>query len=251
MAVLLAALLAFSCAKEEEKKEMAVSPVAELVKSIENGKKLFNDASLGTSGMTCNSCHMQGGTRDGKMKDMAIPAFSDLASKYPKYFGMAKKVMTLSQVNNWCILTPLKGEPLKWDDQKLADLTAYVASVRGKSEVAMKAMPGAKKALAKSVENGKKLFSDASLGTSGMTCSSCHMEGGTKGGKMGDMTIAAFDNVASKYPRFFGTAKKVMTLSQVNNFCIVMPLKGEPLKWDDQKLTDLSAYVASVKAKSE
>jgi hypothetical protein len=43
---------------------------------------------------------------------------------------MAKKVMTLDQVNNWCIMNPLKGKPLAWDDQKLTDLTAYVASVK-------------------------------------------------------------------------------------------------------------------------
>jgi len=42
---------------------------------------------------------------------------------------MANKVMTLDQVINWCIMTPLQGEPLKWDDQRLADLAAYCASV--------------------------------------------------------------------------------------------------------------------------
>jgi len=43
---------------------------------------------------------------------------------------MAKRVMTLDQVVNWCIVTPMKGKALKWDDQKLTDLTAYVASVK-------------------------------------------------------------------------------------------------------------------------
>lgn len=99
-------------------KETHIDPKAELSKSIERGKTLFNDKSLGTSGQTCNTCHPNGGN------------FDDLGCKYPKYWGMAKKVMTLSQVVNWCIANPLKGKALAWDDQKLTDLTAYCASVK-------------------------------------------------------------------------------------------------------------------------
>ena len=99
-------------------KENQPDPKAELAKSIEGGKALFNDKSLGTSGQTCNTCHPNGGN------------FDDLGCKYPKYWGMAKKVMTLSQVVNWCIVNPLKGKALAWDDQKLTDLTAYCASVK-------------------------------------------------------------------------------------------------------------------------
>lgn len=124
-------MLAYAQKKEEMK---MADPAKELAKSIENGKKLFNDKSLGAGKMTCNSCHMEGGTKDGKMGDMVIPAFDDLASKYPKYFMMAKRVMTLDQVNNWCIVNPMKGKALKWDDQKLTDLTAYVASVKAEKK---------------------------------------------------------------------------------------------------------------------
>jgi cytochrome c len=145
----------------------------------------------------------------------------------------------------------MKGEALAADDQRLADLTAYVASVRGVSEMEKKADPKMEKmaadALAKAVERGKELFGDKSLGTNEMTCNSCHPEGGTKEGKMDKMVIPAFMDVAAKHPKFWPMTNKVMTLSQVNNFCIVNPLKGEALKWDDQKLADLSAYVASVK----
>ncbi len=80
--------------------------------------------------MTCNSCHMDGGTKEGKMGDMVIPAWDNLAAKYPKYFMMAKRVMTLDQVVQFCVVNPLKGKALAWDDQKLTDLTAYVASVK-------------------------------------------------------------------------------------------------------------------------
>lgn len=123
----------YACAQKEEKKEMPkVDPMAELQKSVERGKALFNDTTLGTSGLTCNSCHMDGGTKGSEMKGMTISAFDDLGAKYPKYFMMANRIMTLDQVVIFCIVNPLKGKPPAWDDQKLTDLTAYVASVKAK-----------------------------------------------------------------------------------------------------------------------
>ncbi len=135
--------LVYAGDEEEEKMEMP-DPAAELAKSVKNGKALFNDESLGTNGMTCNSCHMEGGTKDAKMGDMVMPAFDKVAKKYPKYVTMAKKVMTLSQVNNLCITMAMKGKALTWEDQRLADLTAYVASVGMKAKV-MKEMKEEKK----------------------------------------------------------------------------------------------------------
>ena len=132
--VLFLGLIIFAYAQKEAVKTMAeVNPAAELAKSIENGKKLFSDTSLGTSGMTCNSCHLEGGTTEGmKMGDMALPAFNSLGAKYPKYIETVKRVITLDQAVNFCIVKPLKGKALAWDDQKLTDLTAYVASVKPK-----------------------------------------------------------------------------------------------------------------------
>lgn len=126
---LLLTVVVFASAQQGEKMKMA-DPAEELAKSIARGKELFNDKSLGTSGKTCNSCHMAGGTKAAKMGEMTIKPFDDLGSKYPNYFMMGKKVMTLSQVVNFCVVTPLKGEALKLDDQKLTDLTAFVASVK-------------------------------------------------------------------------------------------------------------------------
>jgi cytochrome c5 len=116
---------------QEKKEEVAkMDPVTELAKSVERGFALFNDKKLGTTGKTCNDCHMGGGTQDGKMGDKTLNAFDNLAMHYPKYFMMGKRVMTLDQVVNFCVTMPLKGEPLAWDDQKLTDLVAYCASVK-------------------------------------------------------------------------------------------------------------------------
>ena len=60
--------------KEEAKKmkgEMADAH-KELMGAVERGKALFNDPALGTTGMSCSSCHMEGGTKPGKMGEMEI-----------------------------------------------------------------------------------------------------------------------------------------------------------------------------------
>ena len=115
--------------QKEKQAEEKMDPESAMKASVMNGKALFGDTSLGTNGKTCNDCHMAGGTMEGKMGKMVIKPFHEVNEKYPMYWMMANKVMTLDQVINWCIMTPLQGEALKWDDQRLADLAAYCASV--------------------------------------------------------------------------------------------------------------------------
>ncbi|MFQ6092932.1 MAG: hypothetical protein ACE5OR_09660 [bacterium] len=133
--VLVIAFLAFGQEKKGRREEQnMLTPAeqqAELAKAVERGKALFYDKELGTSGMTCNSCHLEGGTKTNpmKMKGMTMDAFDNLGARYPKYFPMAMKVMTLDQVINFCVVNPLKGKPLTLDDLRLTALTAYVASI--------------------------------------------------------------------------------------------------------------------------
>jgi len=139
-------LMGFACFVVYAQKEKAippkempkVDPVAELTKSIARGKAMFSDAKLGTNGMTCNSCHTMGGSMGGKMGDMTTMAFDALNTKFPKYWMMANRVVTLDQAVNYCIVGPLKGKALAWDSQELTDLVAYCASV-----TPMKHMPNA------------------------------------------------------------------------------------------------------------
>jgi cytochrome c len=127
--VALATALVFA---QEEKKEMEkkVDPMAEMKASIERGKKLFSDPKLGTNDQMCGTCHVAGGTKPGKLGEKELKAFDALNTKYPMYWMGAKRVMTLDQVVNWCLVNALAGKPLVWDDQKLTDLVAYCASVK-------------------------------------------------------------------------------------------------------------------------
>lgn len=112
-----------------------VDPKAELAKVIKSGKLLFNDTNLGKTGMSCNSCHPGGDTAGGQMMGMEIPMLKGAAATFPKYKKSAKKVITLSQMNNMCIEMIMEGKPLKLDSDESIALAAYVTSFSNGSKV--------------------------------------------------------------------------------------------------------------------
>jgi len=79
------------------------------------------------------------------------------------------------------------------------------------------------------VRKGEKLWGDTSLGTSGLSCSSCHPDGaGLKGGP---------------WPKFIKMADDTYTVDQMINFCMINPMKAKPLEWNSKKMTALAAYI--------
>ncbi|HLB24783.1 MAG TPA: cytochrome C [Nitrospirota bacterium] len=82
--------------------------------SIELGKKLFSDTSLGTNGRTCSACHPS-------EKDIA-----GLANKKAWFGGSAK---TLEQAINICIKGPLEGKPLPEDSVQVKSIAMYMRSL--------------------------------------------------------------------------------------------------------------------------
>jgi len=93
--------------------------------SARRGKKLWNDKSLGKSGLACSTCHVN---HYASMQ----PTF---AKPYPHYVKMAHdragmKAVKASEMVQLCMVVPMKAEPLGWNSQQLADLTAYVQKIR-------------------------------------------------------------------------------------------------------------------------
>jgi cytochrome c peroxidase len=86
----------------------AVFSVAAEKSSVEYGKNLFNDPTLGgsTNDKTCNSCHDNG---EGL----------DQAGKNPK----------LSKVINKCVTGPLKGSKLDGRNVQMRSLKMYIQSL--------------------------------------------------------------------------------------------------------------------------
>jgi cytochrome c553 len=75
------------------------------------GKILFNDPKLasGTAGISCNSCHPNG-----------------------KGVEKAGAREDLARIINACIVKALKGKPLDPKSADMADLIAYIKSLKGK-----------------------------------------------------------------------------------------------------------------------
>jgi len=117
--------------------EAMVDGKAELKKVVEQGKALFNDTTLGTTGMSCNGCHPDGGTTGGEMMGMKIRDLHGAAATFPKYKMPAKAVITLAQMNNLCITMPMKGRALKLDSPEAIALAAYITSLSNGMKIEM------------------------------------------------------------------------------------------------------------------
>jgi cytochrome c peroxidase len=83
--------------------------------NAEKGKTLFNDPKFGggTVGMSCNSCHP-----DGKGVEKAADR------------------KDLEKMVNTCIKNALKGKGIDPKSAEMADIVAYLKSLKGKAPVA-------------------------------------------------------------------------------------------------------------------
>jgi cytochrome c len=87
---------------------------------------------------------------------------------------------------------------------------------------------------------GERLFKDTKLSTNGLSCQSCHVNG------------AAFNaSFAKPYPHSVAMAKSQagisrVTLDEMVQFCLVVPMATKPLPWDSKQLAALTAYTGEV-----
>lgn len=88
------------------------------------GKKLFNDTSLSSNGLSCATCHNDGAGYN-----------ATFAKAYPHSVAMAKNIFGIESVHldemiQICMVQPMATEPLEWSGAQLAALTQYMASVQ-------------------------------------------------------------------------------------------------------------------------
>lgn len=101
---------------------------------VEKGKALFNNPKLGggTAGKSCNLCHP-----DGKGLEKAAD------KKEWKTPGGTHK--TLEEAVNTCVTMALKGKALDPNSADMANIVAYIKSLKGKMVAAEKEKPKTKK----------------------------------------------------------------------------------------------------------
>jgi thiosulfate dehydrogenase len=88
----------------------------ELDKVVTEGDRLFHSDEIGTNGVACAMCHPH--------------ASNTHPETYPKFQTQLKKVALLRDMVNWCIINPLEGEALAYDDPRMVALEAYILSQR-------------------------------------------------------------------------------------------------------------------------
>lgn len=82
--------------------------------------------------------------------------------------------------------------------------------------------------LMKAVEMGYNLWHSPELGTNGLACGNCHPD-------------AAATNPHT-WPKYQTNLNKVGTLREMINWCITVPLAGQPLALDSDKMIAMEAY---------
>jgi cytochrome c len=91
---------------------------------VKEGERLWNDRSLGTSGLACGTCHLNHANFN--------PSF---VKPFPHAVAMTKQRAGLKQVSldemvQFCMVVPMASKPLAWDSKELAALTAYAGEVQ-------------------------------------------------------------------------------------------------------------------------
>lgn len=79
------------------------------------------------------------------------------------------------------------------------------------------------------VKDGRKSFTDGSLGTNGLACAQCHPN--------------AANTHPETYPKFQKQLGKVATIGEMINWCIRNPLEGKNLALDSKKMVSMIAYM--------
>ncbi len=100
------------------------APAASTAALVSQGKALWNDTSLGTSGLSCQSCHANGAALN-----------ATFAEPYPHKVAMPSQMagvgpIHLDEMVQFCMLVPMKAPALKWGSRELAALTAYSAELQ-------------------------------------------------------------------------------------------------------------------------
>lgn len=82
-------------------------------KVIQRGEMLWKDRKLGTNGQNCNMCHPSGSATHPET--------------YPKYKQQFRRVVTVQEFINWCIVAAMRGDSLEIGSEELTALEAFQA----------------------------------------------------------------------------------------------------------------------------
>lgn len=91
---------------------------------VARGAELYDDPSIGESGSACMTCHTDFENYNETFRN-----------PYPHFVAMGKNMFDMDEVTaaemvQLCMVVPMASEPLPWDSEELAALTAFVEDER-------------------------------------------------------------------------------------------------------------------------
>lgn len=101
------------CAKGQNK-PIRNTHITDYKKLVTMGERLWNDEKLGTSGLSCMSCHA-----DHEHLNL------NKVKGWPHFVKMTGDIVTLDQMVNYCMINPIAGDPLDPNSIEMTAMTAY------------------------------------------------------------------------------------------------------------------------------
>ncbi|HKK13561.1 MAG TPA: cytochrome C [Gammaproteobacteria bacterium] len=102
-----------------------------LARMAARGKHIFLHDTFGGRGMTCDSCHTDGGTGPTVVpgSHRKLPSLSNAAAVFPRFKRDHGRVMTLADEIHGCIQGALGGKAPAYDSDTLRALETYLTTL--------------------------------------------------------------------------------------------------------------------------
>lgn len=185
--------------------------------------------------LTCNSCHLNGGTVAHASPYVGISAL------FPSYAPRAGKIIDFKDRVNGCMRRSMNGKPLDRDSKEMLAMIAYMDNMKGNFK-ADDTIPGRgvgkiDKTIVPNADNGKKVYKDQ--------CAVCHGDKG-EGTRRADGSFV-FPPLWGKqsYNIGAGIAKTYTAAAFVKNNMPISNTLSFPLGQGgltDQQAVDVAAY---------
>ncbi len=88
----------------------------EFMTVVQRGRELWTSSVLGTNQVACAQCHPNGANTHPET--------------YPKFQQQLGRVVGLRDMINWCLMNPLEGKALEFNDPRMVAIEAYLAYER-------------------------------------------------------------------------------------------------------------------------
>lgn len=114
----------------------------QLQEAVARGHENFLHNTFGGSGRVCNTCHLGGGTRAGRLPNgEAIPSLANAAAIFPRIRQEDHALITLADQVRSCVAGAIKGKPPAYGSEELNSLVSYVTSLSEGKAIEMGGAP--------------------------------------------------------------------------------------------------------------